>query len=142
MQCGGNRVPYTKSDKAIASYCEQLTRQIGYLRKISPKSIILFIGPSDMSTNVNGKMETYPHLQKLIDSLRSMCLRNNVAYWDLYKAMGGRNSMVKWVNSNPQLAGSDHIHFTYAGSNRASEMLWEGLMQAYELYKLKLESED
>ncbi len=142
MQFGGNRVPYTKSDKAIASYCEQLTRQIGYLRKISPKSIILFIGPSDMSTNVNGKMETYPHLQKLIDSLRSMCLRNNVAYWDLYKAMGGRNSMVKWVNSNPQLAGSDHIHFTYAGSNRASEMLWEGLMQAYELYKLKLESED
>ena len=138
MQFGGNRVPYTKSDKAIATYCEQLTRQIEYLRKVSPESIILFIGPSDMSTNVNGQMETYPHLPKLIDALRNMCLDNNVAYWDLYKAMGGYNSMTNWVNTNPPLAGSDHIHFTYAGSNKASEMLWEGLMQAYELYKMSI----
>ena len=137
MQFGGNRVPYTKTDKAIASYCEQLTRQIEYLRRISPQSKILFIGPSDMSTNINGSMQTYPHLEKLINSLRQMCLNNDVAYWDLYGAMGGENSMTKWVNSNPPLAGSDHIHFTYAGSNRASEMLWEGIMQAYELYKTK-----
>jgi hypothetical protein len=47
--------------------------------------------------------------------------------------------MTNWVNSNPPLAGSDHIHFTYAGSNRASEMLWEGLMKAYELYKKRNE---
>ena len=140
MQFGGNRVPYTKSDKAIASYCEQLTRQIEYLRRISPQSKILFIGPSDMSTNINGSMQTYPHLAKLINSLRQMCLNNDVAYWDLYSAMGGENSMTKWVNSNPPLAGSDHIHFTYAGSNRASEMLWQGLMQAYELYKLRMEN--
>ncbi len=137
MQFGGNRVPYTKTDKGIASYCEQLTRQIEYLRRISPQSKILFIGPSDMSTNINGTMQTYPHLPKLIDSLRQMCMNNDVAYWDLYGAMGGENSMTNWVNSNPPLAGSDHIHFTYAGSNRASEMLWEGLMKAYELYKIQ-----
>ena len=139
MQFGGNRVPYTKTDKAITSYCEQLTRQIKYLRTISPQSKILFIGPSDMSTNINGTMQTYPHLPKLIDSLREMCLLNDVAYWDLYSAMGGLNSMTNWVNSNPPLAGSDHIHFTYAGSNRASEMLWEGLMKAYELYEMRNE---
>ena len=137
MQFGGNRVPYTKTDKAIASYCEQLTRQIQYLRALSPQSKILFIGPSDMSTNINGTMQTYPHLPKLIDSLRQMCLLNDVAYWDLYGAMGGMNSMTNWVNSNPPLAGSDHIHFTYAGSNRASEMLWQGIMKAYELYKIQ-----
>jgi lysophospholipase L1-like esterase len=84
-------------------------------------------------------MQTYPHLPKLIDSLRQMCMNNDVAYWDLYGAMGGENSMTNWVNSNPPLAGSDHIHFTYAGSNRASEMLWEGLMKAYELYKKRNE---
>ena len=139
MQFGGNRVPYTKTDKAITSYCEQLTRQIKYLRTISPQSKILFIGPSDMSTNINGTMQTYPHLPKLIDSLREMCLLNDVAYWDLYGAMGGMNSMTNWVNSNPPLAGSDHIHFTYAGSNHASEMLWQGLMKAYELYKMRNE---
>lgn len=137
MQFGGNRVPYTKSNSAIATYCEQLTRQIKYLRKISPQSIILFIGPSDMSTNVNGQMTTYPHLEKFIAALRNMCLKNNVAYWDLYKAMGGHNSMIDWVNSTPQLAGSDHIHFTHSGSDEASRMLWEGIMQAYELYKIK-----
>ena len=139
MQFGGNSVPYTKSDKAIATYCNQLKRQIEYIHSVSPQSKILFIGPSDMSTNINGRMETYPYLPKLIDSLRNMCLQNDVAYWDLYKAMGGYNSMVEWVDARPQLAGSDHIHFTYAGSNRASEMLWEGLMEAYKLYTTKNE---
>ena len=137
MQFGGNSVPYTKSDKAIATYCNQLKRQIEYIHSVSPQSKILFIGPSDMSTNINGRMETYPYLPKLIDSLRNMCLQNDVAYWDLYKAMGGYNSMVEWVDARPQLAGSDHIHFTYTGSNRASEMLWEGLMEAYKLYTTK-----
>lgn len=137
MQFGGNSVPYTKTNKAITAYCNQLAKQIKYLQQISPNSKILFIGPSDMSTNINGTMQTYPHLPKLIDSLRQMCINNDVAYWDLYGAMGGENSMTNWVNSNPPLAGSDHIHFTYAGSNRASEMLWEGLMKAYELYKMQ-----
>ena len=82
-------------------------------------------------------MQTYPHLPKLIDSLREMCLNNDVAYWDLYSAMGGYNSMVNWVNSNPPLAGSDYIHFTYTGSNHASELLCLGLMKAYELYEIK-----
>ena len=126
LQFGGNSVPYTKSNKAITTYTKQL-----------PLSKILFIGPSDMSTNINGTMQTYPHLPKLIDSLREMCLNNDVAYWDLYSAMGGYNSMVNWVNSNPPLAGSDYIHFTYTGSNHASELLCLGLMKAYELYEIK-----
>ena len=137
LQFGGNSVPYTKTNKAIKTYTKQLENQIKYFKSISPQSKILFIGPSDMSTNINGTMQTYPHLPKLIESLREMCLLNNVAYWDLYRAMGGYNSMVNWVNSKPQLAGSDHIHFTYTGSNHASEMLWQGLMKAYELYKIK-----
>lgn len=137
LQFGGNSVPYTKSNKAITTYTKQLERQIKYFKTISPLSKILFIGPSDMSTNINGTMQTYPHLPKLIDSLREMCLNNDVAYWDLYSAMGGYNSMVNWVNSNPPLAGSDYIHFTYTGSNHASELLWLGLMKAYELYEIK-----
>ena len=136
LQFGGNSVPYTKSNAAIISYCEQLLRQIEYFREISPESLILFIGPSDMSTNQNGRMETYEHLPKLVNTLRNMCVTNGVAYWDLYKAMGGKNSMVEWVKMNPPLAGSDYIHFTHRGADYASQMLWEGLMEVYELYKM------
>ena len=137
LQFGGNSVPYTKSNGAIISYCEQLLRQIEYFRKVSPESLILFIGPSDMSTNNFGQMKTYEHLPKLINTLRNMCVTNGVAYWDLYKAMGGKNSMVEWVNMNPPLAGSDYIHFTHRGADYASQMLFDGLMQAYELYKIE-----
>ncbi len=139
LQFGGNSVPFTKSNKAINTYCKQLARQIDYFQNLSPLSKILFIGPSDMSTNIDGKMQTYPHLPKFINALKTMCLSKNVAYWDLYAAMGGKNSMVEWVNTRPQLAGSDYIHFTNIGADYASKMLWKDLMEGYKLYEMKNE---
>lgn len=135
LQYGGNVVPYAKTDKQIETYCHSLRRQINYLHRISPDSKILFIGPSDMATNINGEMTTYPHLKRLVNALRQMCLDNDVAFWSLYNAMGGENSMKKWVNQRPALAGSDHIHFTSAGAEYTGQMLIEALNAAYEYYK-------
>lgn len=134
MQYGGNTVPYIKGEKALESYCSQLETQIKYLRQVSPQSKILFIGPSDMSTKIDGRMETYPFLPRIVDALRDMCLHNEVAYWDLYKAMGGKNSMASWVNASPQLAGADYVHFTRMGADRAGAMLYQGMMLAYDYY--------
>ena len=137
LQYGGNSVPYVKSDKNIATYCHSITRQIDYLKRISPKSKIMFVGPSDMATNVNGTKQTYPHLPKLIKSLKDSCNAHGAAYWDLYKAMGGKNSMAKWAKSSPRLAGSDHIHFTPLGASKAGEMIYDGIMSAYEFYEYR-----
>ena len=71
-----------------------------------------------------------------------MCLLNDVAYWDLYGAMGGMNSMTNWVNSNPPLAGSDHIHFTTRGAEKTGEMMMQSLKLYYEYYLWRKEFEE
>ncbi|MFI3296966.1 MAG: GDSL-type esterase/lipase family protein [bacterium] len=141
MQFGGNSVPYIKNEKQVENYCKSLSKQINYLKRLSPESKILFVGPSDMSTRINNKMVTYPHLSGFIDELRDMCNENDVAYWDLYKAMGGENSMENWVNSDPPLASKDYIHFTQKGADHASKLLFKAINLAYEFYIYREENE-
>lgn len=135
LQYGGNTVPYIKGNKAINNYCANIEKQIHYLQKCAPKAQFLFIGPSDMSTIDNGIRQSYPNLKPLINGLKETCLSNNVAYWNLYEAMGGYNSMITWVEKG--YAGSDYIHFSNKGSNKTGELLFESLMKYYEYYQLQ-----
>lgn len=137
LQYGGNAVPYIKGGKAISNYCNSIRKQIAYLHEQAPGASIVFIGPSDMATSINGKRQTYPHLPAYIDSLKAGVNEAGAAYWDMYSAMGGEGSMVSWVNAQPPLAGPDYIHFTRLGANKAADILTDALMLYYDYYKLR-----
>ena len=132
MQFGGNTVPSVYSTKSINDYCAQMQKQIRRVKSVCPNATILFIGPSDMSHSYGGSLQTYKFLPAMIDSLRNMCLRNHVAYWDLYEVMGGRNAMVAWVKKG--WAGPDYVHFTPTGANYVGKTLSENFATLYELY--------
>ena len=137
LQYGGNTVPYMKTDKSISQYRESIEKQINHLKKQAPGAKILFIGPSDMSTNIQGKMQTYKQLPMIVDSLRTAAVHSGAAFWDMYSAMGGEGSMVKWVKNSPPLAGSDYVHFTPKGAEEMGGILFESLMLYYDYYKLR-----
>lgn len=137
MQFGGNSVPVIYNQKSLDSYCERIDKQIKYIQKCCPETTILFIGPSDMSTRKGGNLLTYPMLPQLIQSLKAVALKNNVAYWDLYEVMGGENSMIAWVNNG--LAGPDYIHFTPKGANKVGTLLSNNFSTAYDFYKTRKE---
>ena len=128
-------MPYLKPGESISNYKRQLTRQIDLFKRMSPDSRILFIGPSDMSTNIDNEMKTYPHLPMVVDSIRQAALESGVAFWDMYRAMGGKGSMAKWVNADPPLAGEDYIHFTPRGSRRMGEILHGAFDFYYRYYR-------
>lgn len=135
LQYGGNAVPSISSEKGIDYVCSNIEKQIRYLRRCYPHATLLFIGPSDMSTRRNGKLRTYPLLPKLIDELKSTCLSNGVAFWNIYEVMGGENSMIAWVKNG--LAGPDYIHFTPAGARKVGQTLTNNFEAMYEYYKVK-----
>jgi lysophospholipase L1-like esterase len=134
MQFGGNMMPQINSQKAIDRYMALLTKQIKYLKRLNPNAMILFIGPSDMSKRINGKMQTYPYLPALNSSLKETVTLNNAVYWDMFNVMGGENSMISWVKHSPQWAGSDYIHFTEAGANQIATALSDAFMLHYRFY--------
>lgn len=136
-QFGGNMVPACTGRKGISHYKELVVRELEYLSERAPGARILFIGPSDMSTNIRGTMDTYPQLPAMVDSLRCAAHECGAAYWDLYAAMGGKGSMARWVRENPPLAGGDYIHFTRKGAETASRLLYNSLMVSYDYYQYR-----
>ena len=127
LQFGGNMIPQTENPSTIRGYVRSTMRQqVRYLRACAPEASILFIGPSDMSTNIDGQMTTYPLVPYMDQQFRKMAQEEGIAYWSMYDAMGGKGSMVRWVENG--LAGSDYVHFTRAGANKIGKQLYHWLM--------------
>lgn len=135
MQFGGNSVPYFRDTAQIVTYCQSIGKQIDYVHRCCPKAKILFIGPSDMSKRIKGELQTYPMIPVLIDSLIATANSHNAAYWSIYHAMGGWNTMPIWTRQG--LAGKDYIHFSQKGADLMGDRLAEALDNSYELYRLE-----
>lgn len=130
MQFGGNAIPFNKEPSTIRGIASQLRTQVQYMRRCAPGASILFIGPSDMLINDEGELRTNPLVPYLDHLLKKMAAEEGIAYWSLYGAMGGENSMLVWQQRG--LAGQDGIHFTRRGAERAAEMLWQWLEEGLE----------
>ncbi len=137
MQFGGNNMPYLKSEKVIETYLTTLGEQVRYMQRQAPDAKILFIGPSDMTTRMQGKMQTYPWLPDFDARLAETITANGAAYWSMFMSMGGVGSMQQWVRSG--LAGSDYIHFTRKGSDEVGDMLCNALLTGYDYYNWRRE---
>jgi hypothetical protein len=64
--------------------------------------------------------------------MKKAAFDNDCAFWDLYTAMGGENSMSSWVSNN--LAAKDFTHFSTSGARYVSEMLYNTIMEEYQMY--------
>lgn len=121
LQFGGNSMPYSKDESSIRSAVYSLRLQVRFLRTCAPNASILFIGPSDMLTSIDGVVQTYPLIPLMDHLLSQMARSEHIAYFSLYNAMGGRNSMIEWQNKG--WAGSDGVHFTRKGAEKAANKL-------------------
>ena len=84
-----------------------------------------------------GAQNPYRRLPELVDSLKAVSLRSGIAYWDLYRMMGGQNSMAQWVRHYPAYAGPDYVHFTPIGAKLVGETLSRSLLTYYDFYDLR-----
>ena len=130
MQFGGNAIPSNKNPGTIQGIVKGLRQQVQYLRHCAPEASILFIGPSDMLTQENGEWITYPMVPYMDKLLRKMALEEHIAYFSLYRWMGGSGSMAKWQEVG--LAGSDGVHFSRAGARKAGKAVAEWMMEGNE----------
>ncbi len=133
MQFGGNVVPYIEN---ADYYSDTFLRELKHLKELFPDVPVIVLGPSDMSRKQGGRYVTWETLEPVRDALRKAALEAGFAFWDLYRAMGGKNSMPSFVMADPPLATSDYIHFTARGANLVAEMFYKALMLEYERYRV------
>lgn len=136
LEFGCNHIPVLHTDEDVDKFVSRMEGQMRWFRSVAPPSCrILFIGPGDMTLSRGGQKKTYPTLPYLDKSLRRACLSCGVAYWDLFKAMGGEGSMQEWVEEKqPPLGGPDYTHFSFEGATLVGEMFADALLSYYDMY--------
>ena len=134
LQFGGNSVPYLSGRESARKHGASFRTHIQRFKSMHPGASIVVIGPSDMSTSIEGVMQTWPFLDELNQGMKEAAFAEGCAFWDMYSVMGGRNSMINWVNHSPPYAGPDYTHFTPAGARKMAELLSKAILDEYDLW--------
>jgi len=132
LQFGGNALPYITSPEQTMQFANYLKSQILTIKKLAPQASILVIGPADMSVKVGTEYETHPQLENLRDAIKKTALETDCAFFDMYNCMGGRNSMVAWVDLG--IGAKDYIHFSSGGARKIAVLLYSSLINDYNTY--------
>ena len=127
MQFGGNAIPFNENPGTISGIVKGLRQQVQYVRECAPEASILFIGPSDMMRQVDGEWESYPMVPYMDRLLRKMALEENIAYFSLFRWMGGTGSMQRWKEIG--LAGEDGVHFYRGGARKAGNAVADWIIE-------------
>ncbi len=135
LQFGGNAVPHLSSEQNAKSYGIAFRAHIRRFKHMMPEAAIIVVGPSDMSTSIDGAFQTWPYLESLRDGMKQAAFDEDCAFWDMFEVMGGKNSMVSWVTNNPPYAGPDYTHFTPAGARKVAELLYKAISTEYDAWK-------
>ncbi|MBE2281177.1 MAG: hypothetical protein IAE91_12355 [Ignavibacteriaceae bacterium] len=117
--------------KDFGWYEKEMIKVVDHLKAAFPNTSILIVGLGDRSQKKGNKFVTHANLIPCIDALKNVASKTNVAFWNLFEAMGGENSMDTWVNASPQLAAKDYTHYTAEGSKKVAQLLSDALINFY-----------
>ncbi|MCB5247554.1 MAG: GDSL-type esterase/lipase family protein [Candidatus Cloacimonetes bacterium] len=123
LQYGGNVSRPDRRD--YSNYIKGMEASIRHIQSALPGVPILLVGVQDRSSKQGGGYQTQPDIPILVQAQSELAARTGCAFWNLYEAMGGYNSMPDWVSAKPALAARDYTHFTRAGAAKLAEMLYK-----------------
>jgi lysophospholipase L1-like esterase len=125
---------------------------IARIRAAAPNTAILILGPPDVAVREGGKAcdrmkppkgnidagivpecewRTPAVLREIIAVEHAAAVRNRVAFFDTFAALGGADQMHGWVIAEPRLAFKDHVHLSDAGYQRWADSLSGAVLEEY-----------
>lgn len=123
-------------------YKNGMKRVINHFKTAMPNASVLVVGVADKSSkNEEGNMETDVAVPLILDAQREAARESEVAFFDLYEAMGGKNSMIKWVEEL-EYANKDYTHFNFKGADMAASYIYTFLMEEYKIFKSQMQNEN
>lgn len=128
----GPNLLYNDSITSFNYYQKQLEKSIKHLKKAFPHTSFLIISTADKAFKIDGEFKTGSGVEALLKAQQNVALKLNCAFFNLYEAMGGYNSMKTWAEKKPILAGSDYTHFNQSGSAKIGRLIGNAILNEYE----------
>ena len=113
-------------------YAKRMEEAVRHVRVCFPDANILMLGVSDRSRQVDGTFETMPAVLALLHAQRQAARRSGVAFWNVFGAMGGENSMIRFVENN--WASKDYTHLSFRGGKEIASALLKAILLEKEFY--------
>ena len=139
LQYGLNVV--APDSKELNWYVNPMVGVVEKVKRCFPGASILLLGVSDRSTKVDGEYQTMESIPVMIQAQRQIAKKTEVAFFNLFEAMGGKNSMVAYVDSDPPLANKDYTHLTFQGGKRVAGIFVNSLLNEYQKYNEKVKNQ-
>ncbi|TRX72207.1 hypothetical protein [Carboxylicivirga sp. M1479] len=130
FQFGANIIPTVAPNYHF--YKVQLSKQFKFLQEYLPNVPVVVVGISDAAHINEGQLSSYQHLSRIRDAQKAIALEFKFAFFDLYQAMGGEGSIIKWTEKNPPWALTDYLHFSRRGGKEVAAYLSKALWQHIE----------
>ena len=80
----------------------------------------------------DGEFETMPAVLALLHAQRQAAKKAGVPFWNVFGAMGGENSMVRFVELN--WASKDYTHLSFRGGREIADALLKALLSEKDFY--------
>ena len=108
----------------------QMVSVVKNIRRCYPSADIILMGVGDRSTKEDGEYVTMPEIKSMIAHQRSIARKCGIGFFDVYSAMGGENSMVKFVEK--RWAAKDYTHVSSAGAKVIAREFVDALLDEIE----------
>jgi lysophospholipase L1-like esterase len=128
----GPNLLYSDSIINFNYYQKQLEKSLKHLRKAFPRTSILIVSTADKAFKIEGEYRTGNGVENLLKAQQAAAQKYGCAFFNLYEAMGGYNSMKTWAEKKPILAGSDYTHFNQSGSAKIGRLIGNAILNEYE----------
>ena len=122
LEYGTNESGDYKIDPAV--YIANLTRVMARVHQASAKTDCLVLAPTD-------RADTRERTPLVRDALEQAAKAVGCGFWDTYKVMGGKGSILTWRGENPPRAAGDGVHLTMKGYRELGDRLAADVLSAY-----------
>jgi lysophospholipase L1-like esterase len=130
----GLNVANAKSGAAsYQAYIKHMQKAIDHVRQAYPQTSVLVVSMPDRDQRTAEGIKTMKGVESLVAYQQILASDCHVAYFNLFEAMGGRESMKALVDQG--LANKDYTHLSFGGGRKIAKYLFDSLMAGFENYK-------
>lgn len=125
----------TERGRNYDKYRDGMQTTIAHLKEAFPQAGLLIVGVGDRDYKTeDGDLRTMPGIRNLVRYQQNLAADNDVAFWNLFEAMGGEGSMAELVHAKPSEANYDYTHINFRGGKRLAGLLYDALIYGKEQY--------
>ena len=115
-----------------SGYIRQMGQAIEHLRQAYPQASILVVSMPDRDQRSGAGLRTMNGVEQLVAYQQIMASEHGVCFYNLFEAMGGRESMKTLVDQG--MANRDYTHINFKGGRHLGRIFVESLMETYHSY--------